>query len=414
MAGLRQAHIALYLHTGTAYEQLDEIGISHFLEHMMFRGCQRYPSSAALATAFEELGGMLEATTAADHGTLAIHLPAVNVLAAIWRIANVASSPLYLELETERDIIREEIQEGLSDEGTCIDGATLLRSAAFKPGALGEPITGSLEAIQIFDEGLLRQHHKRTYLPQNMVMTVAGDFAMSAATEAIIGAFGSLEGTSPPALLEANCNAGPYFQAVQQTGSGQSALHIGFVIGGRHHQDEPVIEMLLRVLDDGMSTRLYRQLCDRSGLCYDASATYETFDSLGLIEFEASTSHERVPKVLQTLFSLLSEFTTHGPTAEEFERTRKRTQWQYESIVDSPAEVADFIAHSSLKNTTSPPQLRLEALLKVEAKDLQRVALEIFRPSNRFVIIVGSAPQAALTEAKMLSLNSTEHQRPKI
>ena len=149
MKGLRQAHITLYLNTGTAYEKLEEIGISHFLEHMIFRGCEKYNSSAALATAFEELGGMLEATTAADHGTLAIHLPAINILEAIQRIALVATTPLYLELETERDIIREEIQEGLSDEGACVDGATLLRSAAFQPGSLGEPITGSLSLIHI-------------------------------------------------------------------------------------------------------------------------------------------------------------------------------------------------------------------------------------------------------------------------
>ncbi len=165
--------------------------------------------------------------------------------------------------------------------------------------------------------------------------------------------------------------------------------------------------MLLRVLDDGMSTRLYRQLCDRSGLCYDAGATYETYAEHGLIEFEASTSHERVPKVLSTLLKLLEEFCEHGPSQDEFERTRKRTQWQYEAIVDSPTEVADFAAHSSLKGTLNAPQKRLDALLQIERAELQNVAQKVFVAQKRFTIVVGSASGEAIAETRTLSLQSS-------
>ena len=112
-----------------------------------------------------------------------------------------------------------------------------------------------------------------------------------------------------------------------------------------------------------------------------------------------------MPRVLSTLLKLLQEFVEHGPSEEELNRVRKRTQWQYEAIVDSPAELADFIAHATLKGTVLHPEERLGALLKVEKSELMQIAREIFRPAHRFVIVVGSPSEKAIEEARALSLD---------
>src|SRR5690606_21815679 len=113
----RRASVVLYLKTGSRFESPSENGLSHFLEHMLFRGTEEHPSAHALSTAFEDLGGSLEATTAADHGTLEINVPQENLSRALDLMGGVVRAPLLKDLELERGIIREEVLGDLSEEG---------------------------------------------------------------------------------------------------------------------------------------------------------------------------------------------------------------------------------------------------------------------------------------------------------
>ena len=100
--------------------------------------------------------------------------------------------------------------------------------------------------------------------------------------------------------------------------------------------------MLLRVLDDGMSTRLYERICDRLGLCYDISGMFEAYEDDGVVDVAAGAQHERAGVVTKELFALFRELIAHGPTEAELEKARDRHLWSVEAMEDDAEGVAAF------------------------------------------------------------------------
>jgi predicted Zn-dependent peptidase len=162
--------------------------------------------------------------------------------------------------------------------------------------------------------------------------------------------------------------------------------------------------MLLRLIDDGMATRLYHRLCDSSGLCYSASAGYEAYEDCGLVEFDADTSHERCYDVVNELLRLTNEMTTELVSEPEWERIRKRTRWQFEAYRDEASASADFTAMASLFGTAQTPDLRLDALLAVTRQEIQAVASAVFAKTSRSLVCVGNPRKARIDRLRTLAL----------
>ncbi len=383
--------MVVYIKTGSRYERREENGLSHFLEHMLFRGTPEHPSAHLLATAFEELGGTLDATTAADHGTLGIDIPAESLEAVLPLMASVFTSPLLRDLEIERGVIREEILEDLGERGEMLDPPTLIRKLAFPNNPLGYPITGPLENIESFSLDELRAHHERTYVGGQTVISVAGPIEPDAILSRIEAAFGGVRPGSSPDIILAEAQEKPRFRFVRHPGNSQTNVSLSYRCPGENDPIEPALEMLLRIIDDGMATRLYHELCDKRGLCYTASGTFESYQETGLVEFEADAAHERAPEVLQQMLRVTSELTDEQVTLPEFERARKRARWQHQAYVDEPGAVADFLAMGELSKTARSPEERLEQLLAVTRADILKAAQTVFAPSGRNVVAVGSA-----------------------
>lgn len=404
MPNRRRAVLLVYLKTGSRYESSRDNGLSHFVEHMLFRGTPSHPSAHALATAFEELGGTLDATTAADHGTLGISVPTENLSLVIPLVAEVFQSPLFTEIEIERGIIREEVLEYHSESGELIDPAGLARELAFGDSGLGRPITGSLENVERFSEAQLRQHHARTYISNDTIVAVSGPVDAAEVAAQLSCAFSSIpRGTSLSSPAPAQ-QKGPQFLYVAHPGSSQTSLSLCYRCPSQTDPLEPAVDMLLRVIDDGMATRLYHRLCDTRGLCYSVSGSYEAYDDAGLIELEADSAHENAQEVLAQMLQLTDELACSLVTEAEFSRTRKRARWQHETLVDEAIETADFMALAELTKTAPTPSQRLEQLMAVSREELRDAAAMVFAPTGRNTVAVGQQKRNAQAELKKLAL----------
>src|SRR5690606_30494229 len=182
---------------------------------------------------------------------------------------------------------------------------------------LGRSITGPLEALERFDRAMLEAVHRSHYAASGMVVSVAGAVDRERIVHEIRTAFDGLPTGEPP-------NAGPppppprvpRFRFVKDTTS-QTALRVGFRGPGERDPLEPATELLLRVLDDGMSARLYHRICDQLGLAYNVSAAYETFSDAGLLSFASECTHERAPELLRELLAIARTLAASGPTEAE-------------------------------------------------------------------------------------------------
>lgn len=393
----------MYLRTGSRYESPHDNGLSHFLEHMLFRGTPQFSCAHALAAAFESLGTTLDASTAADHGCLSVSVPHENLDRVIELLADVVTNPIVGDLELERSIIIEEIHEEQNEEGRWIDPGTVTRLVAFEGSSLAQPIIGPLSNVESFTRQQLLSHHAATYVGAELVVAVAGPCDQDHVTARLQAAFGALR-SGPRLLSEAPpAQTSPRFHHVKQLGSTQTSVSVAYRALGRHDPDEPALELLMRVIDDGLSTRLYHRLCDQAGLCYSAAGSYESYQDVGLIEFEAEPAHHNAPRVVEEIDKLTEELASHLVSPEEFERARLRMRWQFESLRDDAFDTADYFAAATFEKVTLSPVERLERMLAVDRTDLRRVAARLFRPELRSVVTVGAPPPKTLQRLERLA-----------
>ena len=394
MARARSAAASLHVRVGSRFEGTRDNGISHFLEHMLHRGTTTHPSAHAQALAFEELGGTLGASTYVDHGVLAVSVPPDRVPAALELLADICRQPIFDAIETERGIVREEILETLDSRGRRVGPDDILRTVMFPGHPLGMPIAGELATLKRFDRPALERHHRRFYTSR-MVVTVAGKFAESDVTESVREHFRLPRGKEPRSRRPPRLR-GPVISHVRDDSS-QTALRLGFRGPGERDRDAPAVELLLRVIDDGTSTRLYHRICDERGLCYDVSALFEPYEDAGLLDIAADCSHEHTVEVATEILRMARELREHGPTEAELAKARTRLAFQLEAMHDSPAELAAFYGFGELSGFDRTPEQRLRRMQALKTHDLKAAARRLFRPDTLGLVTVGELGRSQRT-----------------
>jgi predicted Zn-dependent peptidase len=399
---LHVAAVALHVRVGSRFETPANNGVSHMLEHMLYRGTPTYPDAHAQALAFERLGGTLYAATQADRGIMALGLPPENLRPAFDVFAEVITSPAFTGLEAERGIIREEILAALDERDREVDPDNLSRALMFPEHPLGMTITGSLASMGELDVPMLRAHHQRHYTGQNAVLCFAGaidaDACLLAATERLRTLpAGQVVPTTPPAA-----QTEPRVQVVNNQGS-QADLRLAFRAPGERDPDASATELLVRLLDDGMSTRLYAQICDARGLCYDVSADYEAYTDDGVVDLAAAVQHTRTPVVFRELCAIVRELALQGPSAEELRICKDRHRWEIRALLDDAEGLADFHGVATLTGTVDSLIERERELEAVTRDQLIHVARKVFRPEGLCAVAVGSLGRRERRELEALA-----------
>jgi predicted Zn-dependent peptidase len=385
---VHRAVIDLQVRVGPLFETPETSGLSHLLEHMLHRGIPDHPSAHLQALAFEEIGAAFSAVTYVDHGSLSCSVPPENFERALALFAEVVQAPLFSDLELEKGIIREEILEGLDDDGALLDIDCLARDLAFPEHPLGLPITGTLDSLKELDLPAVRKHHREHYASGSTVLTLSGAIDPHAALEAASRRFSGLPRCAPAGVTQIPAQSEPRFSYVRRPTS-QTALRLAFRAPAAHDPDEPATEMLVRLLDDGMSTRLYRRLCDERGLCYDVSASYEAYANAGLFDLAAESAHDNTAPVLDQLLAVLRELKEQGPSEPELTRARARLGWQLTEMLDDASEVAAFYGLSALSGSASSPAARRAELCAVDRARVQAAACRIFTPEGVSLVALG-------------------------
>jgi predicted Zn-dependent peptidase len=388
MPAAHRVALVAQLRIGSRYETAADNGLSHLLEHMLYRGIPGHPTAHEQALAFESLGGTLVAGTGSESGSLSIAFPPSSFEETLDLFARVYREPLLLGLDIEKGIIREEILERLDEGGELVDDYDLLRATAFDGHPLGFPITGTVKHVEGFDVARVRRHHDERYVGCSTVIAVAGPIDVQAAARLLETHFGALPPGTPPETTTPDAQRRRRTRFVKSSSS-QTAIRVGFRGTGLRDADEPSSEVLLRVLDDGNSTRLYTRLCDERGLAYDVSAGYEASDDVGLLDIGSNTAHDQVETVLGEILGVVRSLRDEGPSDAELTKAKARHRWGLEEMLDDPGEAADFLADCTLRGYARTFAERRDQVDGVSAASVQRAARSLFLPERLSTVIVG-------------------------
>ncbi|HSY23913.1 MAG TPA: pitrilysin family protein [Polyangiaceae bacterium] len=386
---LHRAHVGLWARVGSRFETLENNGISHFLEHMIYRGTRRVPSAHEVNLAFERLGGSLFASTQVDHGIFSLSLPPDSIDDASSLFGEVLSKPAFLDIDIERGIVLEEILEDLDDEGNEVDADNLSRTLIYPDHPLGFTITGGEKRVRAFDEAGLRAHHARHYTTENLVLAFAGGVDEEHALRLAERDFADLpRGTRIPTAKPLHRQREPRLLVIDNLSS-QTDLRVCLRAFAEADPLRPAIDMMMRLVDDGMSTRLYHRLCDSRGLCYDVSAGYDGYEDDGVIDVAAGVQHKRAALVTREILAMFEELAQEGPSETELETARRRAGWDARALADSADETSAFYASGLLFDRFSTPEEHVDELARVTRDDVREVARRVAQPDRLNVVAVG-------------------------
>jgi predicted Zn-dependent peptidase len=390
---LRTAMIAVYVRAGSRHERPAVSGVSHFLEHLFFRGSEGYPDSAALNALVEGVGGSLNGLTARDHGCYYTPIHPRSVGTGLAILGDLLRRPLLREIGIEREVILAEILDEVDAGGRDIDPDNLAKRLAFGRHPLGQKIAGTRSNVRRLRERDFRAHHARCYTGENLVVAVAGPVRPAEVEELAEAHFGAFPRGRPTAERPPpRWPAGPTVELVEHEDA-QVELELCFPCPPERDPDFPVHLCLRRILDDGLSSRLPFEVVERRGLAYSLHASLDTFVDAGLHVIDGACSPSKARRTVAEILAVLGRLAAEPVPEEELRRAQRRHRIQLEFSLDS---AADLVGWWGTGEVVSGPERFEERCRRVEAvtpADVQRVARSTFRRANLVAVLVGSVPR---------------------
>ncbi len=399
--GRVSASASLYVKCGSRFEESATNGLSHVLEHMVFRGSERHPTSTALNLAIEERGAHVEATTSVDLTSYEVLAPRETVLEAMEIFAEVFRAPRFEGFEVEKRILRAEIEEDLDEQGRSYDVSDLSRKQLFPGHPLGFSVSGTLANVARFTVADLQRHLARFYVASNAVLAVAGDLGVDDVVAAARRAFGDWRCGDPVVVEAPSAPPKKRFASLEDPGGAQSDLRAAWRTVGAHAAEARALQVVERLLDDGLAARLQRRVVDEKGLAYHVSAGADLFEDVGTFDVQASVAHDKAPVLVREALQMVRELASSVAPPAELDRARRRYFWSQRALLDVPRDLAGFYGSGRLLGLDESLADAVEAFVDVSAEAARAAAERVFS-AGAHVACVGELPRSAERQIKAL------------
>lgn len=318
---VRSAAVGVFVNVGSRNEVPDNNGISHFIEHMLFKGTGSR-SARDIAEVFEEMGGQLNAYTAREYTCYYTRVldeklnEAMDVLFDMLYNSQMASA----ELDVERGVIVEEINMYEDTPDDLVHD--IFSQTIFSGHSLGRPILGSVDNIEGIQARVIYDYYKMYYRPENMIIAVAGNIDADAVCSRLESYEGYLTDSVTFPVLDAPAMGAGMNLVTKDTEQVQICLGvpgISYLDERRYTQN-----IMNSILGGGISSRLFQKIREEKGLAYSVYSYPSTYRDVGTYVIYVGTSVAKVPEFFQILRRELNGFVSDGVTAVEVDRTKNQ------------------------------------------------------------------------------------------
>ena len=320
----RSVSIIAATRIGSGFESASEQGISHFVEHMLFKGTVSRPSYTDVAASIERLGGQINALTEPEMTVLWVKVSSKHWQSALDIVADMIGHSNFDpdEIEKERRVILDEI--GMMSDVPEESVRRSIRARLWPKHGLGREIAGTPATIATFSADQMRAHSRRMFAGANLVVSLAGDLDPGDGTMAVDRAMGDHPSGREAVWPNFAPNGGPIPRAFVDT---REAQQVYFAIAGRAvsrldpHRYEA--DILSAALGEGMGSRLFEELRELRGIVYEVFASTTATRDSGAMVIEASTDPDTLPEAMHAVLDELSHVRGSGITRDQLERARE-------------------------------------------------------------------------------------------
>jgi predicted Zn-dependent peptidase len=416
MENVRSVALGFWIPTGSAMESEDQAGISHLLEHMLFRGTRSH-SSEAIDQLFDEMGAECNAETDREATSLYTRVLDRHLERALAVMTEMLLAPRFEALRAEREVVLEEIAMYEDDPQDRV--FDMLGGAVFGEHPLGRPVIGRAEVVRAVDEDRLREFHHDRYLPGQMVLAAAGSVEHDQLVELVeraleragaggralesVGASAHVAGTplSAPPL-----RPGTVARRVRFLRKDTEQYHV--CLGGpgidRHDERRFALRVLEGVLGGTSSSRLFQEVRERRGLAYSIFCFSALHAHTGEVGLYVGTRPENLDEALQAIARELERF-SEGPCEEsELERSRENVKGRVGLALESTSARMSRLGSSVLGGL---PVLSIDEIVEridcVGRADVEALAGEYYASHKLSAAGVGPQEEAFRSALAVLS-----------
>jgi predicted Zn-dependent peptidase len=384
MPHLETASLGVWVNSGSRDERRDENGISHFLEHMAFKGTRRR-TARQIAEEIEAVGGDLNAATSAEATAYYARVLKADVPLALDVLADILSEPAFDrdELVREQNVIVQEIGAVADTPDDLI--FEHLQGIAFPDQPLGRSILGTAKTVRSFDGMKLRDYLTRHYRAPDIVVAAAGAVDHQAVVAEVELRFASFNGPASPAPEPAIFGGGTHVEKREL-----EQVHIALALPGVSQHDPSLysLQVFNNILGGGMSSRLFQEAREKRGLCYSIYSFHATYSDVGMFGLYAGTDAADTSQLMRLI---VDEIANTAETISETEIARSKAQMKAGLLMalESSGERIGQIARQMM--AWGRPIPLDELIQKVEA-----VTVESARAAGRALIGRGKLATAVL------------------
>jgi predicted Zn-dependent peptidase len=393
----RSLALGVWVRNGASDEPGELLGISHFIEHMMFKGTERR-DARAIAASLESLGGHLDAFTGREEvcfyaRALAENLPEVaDVLADIVCRSSFAAP----EVDREKSVVREEIASVEDNPEDKV--GELLAGLVWSGHALGRPILGTAETVARLDSACLRDYFRGHYRAGEIVIVAAGAVEHERVCDVVAEHFAPPDGTALP-----RPGPPPGFTPVVRHEVREDLHQLHLALGtrglGYDDPDRPAVVVLNTLLGGGMSSRLFQSVREEAGLAYSVYSAADFHRATGLVLVQLGVAPERGREALARVRQELETLVREGPGEAEVAAARFQIKGSVVMGQESVSSRMAHLAHEELyRGAYASPDEQLERVLAVTRDQVVDLARRLLPPGGFALSAVGPAIGGPLDE----------------
>lgn len=372
-----------YVSIGTRDETADNNGVSHFLEHMAFKGTERR-SASRIAEEIENVGGYINAYTARETTAYYVKLLKNDLALGVDIIGDILTHSTFLdaEIERERGVILQEIGQANDTPDDIIFDQ--FQERAFPEQPMGRPTLGSEERVSTMTRDTLMSYMREHYTTHNITIAAAGNLHHQQVVDLVKEHFRDLPTHQTPRPRAASYEGGE-LRATRELD--QAHLVMGFPSVSYMHPDHYAVMILSTLLGGGMSSRLFQEIRERRGLVYSVYSFASPFSDSGLFGLYAGTGEEQTAELVPVMIDELKRL-QDGLSAEELSRARAQLKSSLLMSLESTGSRCEQLARQiQVHNRPVPTAETVGKIDAVTEEDILRVARTIFSSTPTFTAI---------------------------
>jgi predicted Zn-dependent peptidase len=402
---MRSASIAFFFSIGSRYEQNQIAGVSHFIEHMLFKGSRRYPTARLISEAIEGVGGVFNGSTGKELTSYTARVPGEYLPVVMDVLADMIRHPLFdpAEVEKERGVIIEELSATQDDPQEWVN--LLIDEAMWPDLPLGRDDAGSIETVAQLQRQQMLAYLDTCYRPNSLVISVAGNIDSRQVLQLTEHLFGDWAAHDLPRWTESFPPKDVPCVRMIKKATEQTNICLATLGVPHNSHDHYTILMINALLGDGMSSRLFQTIREEQGLAYDIGSYFNSYYETGNLVVSAGVDPSHTEKTVKAIVAELQQLREVPVPGEELERVKAYVRGGILLGLEGTQQVASWLgSQECLHNGVRDIDEMIAQVNAITMQDIQRVAQTCFAPEWRRLAIIGpDDPRRAEDLGKLLT-----------